>query len=107
MLGGMNMGKMMKQAQKVQEKMKNLQADLADRVVEGTAGGGMVKAQVNGAQEIISIKINPEVIDPEDAEMLEDMVTAAVAQAIKKAKDLHESEMQKLTSGMGLPPGMF
>jgi DNA-binding YbaB/EbfC family protein len=108
MLGGLkNMGKLMKQAQKFQKKMKDMQNDLADRVVEGTAGGGMVKAQVNGAQEIVSIKIDPEVIDPEDAEMLEDMVTAAVSQAVKKAKELHETEMKKLTGEMGIPPGFF
>ena len=108
MLDGMkNMGKLMKQAQKFQKKMADLQKDLGERVVEGSAGGGMVTAQVSGAQEVISVKISPEVIDPDDAEMLEDLVTAAVAQAVKKAKDLHEEEMKKLTGQMGLPPGLL
>ena len=108
MLGGLgNMGKMMKKAQEFQKKMKSMQADLADRVVEGTSGGGMVTAQVNGQQEVISIKINPEAVDPDDVEMLEDLVTTALAQALKKAKDLNDSEMQKLTGAMGLPPGLL
>lgn len=107
MLGGLNMGKMMKQAQKFQKKMKDMQKDLADRAVEGTAGGGMVKVQVSGAQEIISVKIDPEVVDPEDVEMLEDMITAAVSQGMKKAKELHDGEMAKLTGEMGIPPGLM
>lgn len=101
------MGKLMKQAQTFQKKMKDMQEDLADRVVEGTSGGGMVKVQVNGVQEVISVKIDPEVVDPEDAEMLEDLVTTALAQALKKSKELNEGEMKKLTGEMGLPPGLF
>ena len=107
MLGGLGMGKLMKKAQEFQKKMKVMQSDLADRVVEGTAGGGMVTAQVNGQQEIISIKINPEAVDPEDVEMLEDLVTAALAQALKKSKELSEGAMKKLTGDMGLPPGLL
>ena len=108
MLGGLgNMGKLMKKAQEFQKKMKAMQSDLADRVVEGTSGGGMVTAQVNGQQEVISIKINPEAVDPEDVEILEDLVTAALSQALKKSKELSDGEMKKLTGHMGLPPGLL
>ncbi len=108
MLGGLGgMGKLMKKAQEFQKKMKAMQGDLADRVVEGTSGGGMVTAQVNGQQEVISVHINPEAVDPDDVEMLEDLVTAALAQALKKSKELSEGEMKKLTGEMGLPPGLI
>ena len=108
MLGGLgNMGKLMKKAQEFQKKMKAMQGDLADRVVEGTSGGGMVTAQVNGQQEVISIKINPEAVDPEDVEMLEDLVTTALTQALKKSKELSDGEMKKLTGDMGIPPGFL
>lgn len=107
MLGGMGMGKLMKKAQAFQKKMKDMQTDLADRVVEGTSGGGMVTAQVNGRQEVISVKINPEAVDPEDVEMLEDLVTAALAQALRKSREMSEAEMKKLTGEMGLPPGLL
>ncbi len=107
MLGGMNMGKLMKQAQSFQKKMADMQKELAERVVEGTSGGGMVKVQINGAQEVLSVKIDPEVVDPDDVDMLEDLVTTAVAQAARKAKDMSEAEMKKLTGSMGLPPGLF
>lgn len=101
------MGKLMKKAQEFQKKMKVMQSDLADRVVEGTSGGGMVTAQVNGQQEVISVHINPEAVDPEDVEMLEDLVTTALAQALKKSKELSDGEMKKLTGDMGLPPGLL
>ncbi len=101
------MGKLMKKAQEFKKKMKAMQSDLADRVVEGTSGGGMVTAQVNGQQEIISIKINPEAVDPDDVEMLEDLVTTALTQALKKSKELSDGEMKKLTGDMGLPPGLI
>lgn len=101
------MGKMMKKAQEFQKKMKAMQDDLADRVVEGTSGGGMVTAQVNGQQELVAIKIKPEVVDPEDVEMLEDLVTVALTQALQKAKELNDGEMKKLTGSMGLPPGLL
>jgi nucleoid-associated protein EbfC len=100
------MGGMMKQAQKLQAKMAKVQQDLAGKVVEGDAGGGMVVATANGHQEITGIKIKPEVVDPEDVEMLEDLVLAAIQQAREKAQDLAEKEMQKATSGM-IPPGMM
>ena len=100
------MGGMMKQAQKLQATMARVQQQLAEKVVEGDAGGGMVVATANGHQEITGIKINPEVVDPEDVEMLEDLVLAAIQQAREKAQDLAEKEMQKATAGM-IPPGMM
>lgn len=94
---------LLKQAQKMQKEMGRIQTELKERVVEGSAGGGMVKAHVNGLQELLSIKIDPDVVDPEDVEMLEDLVTAAVKQGLKSAKELSESEMSKLTGGINLP----
>jgi hypothetical protein len=99
-------GKMMKQAQELQRKMAQIQEDLRTRVVEGSAGGGMVTAQVNGKLELVALKIEPEVVDPDDVEMLQDIVIAAVTQATQKAQELAEAEMGKVTGGM-LPPGMF
>lgn len=100
------MGGMMKQAQKLQAKMAKVQQDLAGKSVEGDAGGGMIVVTANGHQEITGIKINPEVVDPEDVEMLEDLVLAAIQQAREKAAAMAEKEMQKATSGM-IPPGMM
>ncbi|HZW83201.1 MAG TPA: YbaB/EbfC family nucleoid-associated protein [Candidatus Deferrimicrobium sp.] len=105
--GGMgNMQKMMKQVQKMQEDMAKMQEGLADKQVEATAGGGAIKVVANGKLEILEIKIKPEVIDPEDAEMLEDLVTAAVNEALRKAQDLSSQEMGKITGGMKIP-GLF
>jgi len=104
-LGG-NMGGMMKQAQEFQKKMAQVQDDLRTRVVEGAAGGGMVKAQVNGKLELVAIKIDPEVVDPEDTDMLQDLIIAAVAQGTKKAQELAEQEMAKVTGGLSIP-GLF
>ncbi|MDA0747213.1 MAG: YbaB/EbfC family nucleoid-associated protein [bacterium] len=92
---------MMKQAQKLQAQMAKVQEELAQKQVEGTASGGMVVVTANGQQEIVGIKINPEVVDPEDVEMLEDLVLTAIQQARQKAQELSEKEMGKL-----LPPGM-
>ena len=99
-------GNMMKQAQELQKKMAQVQADLRTRVVEDSAGGGMVTAQVNGQRELVALKIDPEVVDPDDVEMLQDLVIAAVSQALKKAEKLAETEMAKVTGGLSLP-GMF
>jgi len=99
------MGAMMKQAQKLQAKLARVQEELADKRVEGTAGGGMVVVTANGQQEIVGVKINPEVVDPEDVEMLEDLVMAAIQQAREKAQAMAEGEMQKATAGL-IPPGM-
>ena len=92
-----------KHAREAQRKMEELDASLKERVVEGTAGGGMVKAYVNGQQEIVAIKISREVVDPNDVEMLEDLVTAACAQGLKKAREMRQQEMDKLSLGFKLP----
>ncbi|HEX7899283.1 MAG TPA: YbaB/EbfC family nucleoid-associated protein [Planctomycetota bacterium] len=105
MLGG-NMGKYGKQFQDMQKQIEKVQADLKERVVEGTSGGGMVKAKVNGQQEIVDIKVEKEVINPDDKSMLEDLILAAVNEAVKKSKKLQETEMARIT-GMMMPPGMF
>ena len=99
------MGAMMKQAQKLQAKLARVQDELGAKEVEATSGGGMVTVRASGHQDILSIKINPEVVDPEDVEMLEDLVLAAVQQARQKAADMAEAEMQKATAGL-IPPGM-
>jgi DNA-binding YbaB/EbfC family protein len=97
------MGGMLKQAQKLQSKIFKLQDELADRTVETTVGGGMVKAVANGKQELLSIKIEPEVVDPDDVQMLEDLVVAAVNDALKKAQEMVTEEMTKLTGGFKIP----
>jgi len=94
---------LMKQAQKMQDDMAQLQEELGEMTVEGVAGGGMVKALVNGQQELLSLSIAAEVIDPEEKEMLEDLVIAAVKEALRLSKELQAEEMQKITGGMGLP----
>ncbi|MCY3684044.1 MAG: YbaB/EbfC family nucleoid-associated protein [Gemmatimonadetes bacterium] len=99
------MGAMMKQAQKLQAKLSRVQEELGAKEVEATSGGGMVTVRASGHQDILSIKIDPEVVDPEDVEMLEDLVLAAVQQARQKAADMAEAEMQKATAGL-IPPGM-
>ncbi|MCB1236258.1 MAG: YbaB/EbfC family nucleoid-associated protein [Verrucomicrobiae bacterium] len=102
----MNIAKMLKQAQKMQQSMQSMQAELATRTIEVSAGGGKVNVTANGAGEVIAIKIDPAVVDPEDVEMLEDLVLSGVKQAIERGKALAAGEMEKITSSMGLPPGM-
>ncbi len=97
------MGNMMKQAQKLQSKMLRLQEEMGDKTVEATAGGGMVKVVANGRQQILSIQIEKEVIDPEDAEMLQDLVLAAVNDALVKSQEMVSGEMSKLTGGLNIP----
>ena len=97
------MGKMMKQAQQLQAKMMKMQEELAERTVEGTAGGGMIKAVANGKQQIVSITIEEEVVDPEDVEMLQDLVLAAVNDALNRSQEMVSGEMSKLTGGMNIP----
>ncbi|MFQ5602179.1 MAG: YbaB/EbfC family nucleoid-associated protein [bacterium] len=101
------MGDIIKQAQKMQEKMQKVQDELGNLQAEGSAGGGMVTAVANGKQEILEIRIDKQVVDPEDIEMLEDLVVAATNQALQNAQDLASQEMGKVTSGMlgNLPPG--
>ena len=98
-------GGMGKQLQDMQKKLGKLEIDLKERIVEATAGGGMVKVLANGAEEIVDIKIDEAVIDPEEKSLLEDMVLAATSEAIKKAKKLREAELAKIT-GMAMP-GLF
>ncbi len=97
------MGQIMKQAQKLQAQMQKLQEEVAERKVDGTAGGGMVKAVANGKQKILSITIEKEVVDPEDVEMLQDLVMAAVNDALIKSQEMVTSEMSKLTGGINIP----
>jgi DNA-binding YbaB/EbfC family protein len=97
------MGNIMKQAQKLQSQMLKLQEELAEKTVEATAGGGMVKAVANGKQQVISIHIEKEVVDPDDVEMLEDLVLAAVNDALSRAQEMASEEMGKLTGGMNIP----
>ena len=96
-------GNIMKQAQKLQAQMLKVQEELAQKTVESSVGGGMVKAVANGKQELVSIKIEPEVIDKDDAELLEDLVLSAVNDALKKAQEMVSEEMSKLTGGMNIP----
>ncbi len=104
----MNIQKMLKQAQQMQEKMASAQAELGDKTVESSVGGGKVTVVANGAGDVLSIKIDPAVVDPEDCEMLEDLVLSGVQQAIGEAKAMASEEMGKLTAGMNIPglPGM-
>lgn len=102
----MNIKKMMQQAQKMQEQMAAAQEELADKTVTATSGGGKVTVIANGAGDVTSIKIAKEVVDPDDVEFLEDLVLTAVKKAIEEGKAMAQAEMGKLTSGMGLPPGL-
>ncbi len=97
------MGNMMKQAQKLQARMMKLQEELAEKTVEASAGGGMVKVVANGRQQILTIQIEKEVVDPEDVEMLQDLVVAAVNDALQKSQEMVSSEMSKLTGGLNIP----
>jgi len=101
-----NMNQMLKQAQKMQEDMTNLQADLEEREYTATSGGGMIEVTVDGKHLIKSIKIDPEAIDPEDNEMLEDLITVAVNEAISNAIKTAEEEMGAITGGLNMP-GLF
>ena len=98
-----NMGNMMKQAQKLQAKMMKLQEELAEKTVEASSGGGMVRVVANGKQQIMGITIEKEVVDPEDVEMLQDLVAAAVNDALAKSQEMVSSQMSKLTGGMNIP----
>ncbi len=103
--GGMNMN-MIKQAQKMQQDMLKMQEEMESREYDATAGGGMVKAVVNGKHELLSLTINPEAVDPEDVEMLQDMVVAAVNEAMRKGEAEAAQNMSKLTGGLNLG-GLF
>lgn len=111
MFGGMgnmgNMAGMMKKVQKMQNEMKKMQEELKRKTVDVSAGGGAVKIVMNGEKQIQSLIIDPAAVDPEDVEMLQDLISAAVNESIKKVDDMMASEMGKFTSGLGLPPGLF
>ena len=104
---GKGFGDMVKQAQKLQKQMLELQEELSKKTVEGSAGGGMVKVIANGRQEIVSIKIDPEVVDPQDIELLEDLIVAAIANARENSQEMMEAEMGKIMpggiGGLGIP----
>ena len=100
-MGGMNMNNLMKQAQRIQRKMEETQAALAEKKIETTSGGGAVKIVITGKKVIESIKINPEVVDSDDVEMLEDLILSAVNEAVRQADEYANSEMSKVTGGMG------
>jgi DNA-binding YbaB/EbfC family protein len=97
------MANMMKQAQKLQSQMMKLQEEMADKTVETTSGGGMVKVVANGRQQIVSVSIEKEVVDPDDIDMLQDLILAAVNDALAKSQEMVQSEMSKLTGGMNIP----
>jgi nucleoid-associated protein EbfC len=99
----MNLNKLMKQAQKMQAQMAQTQAELEEKTVEVSAGGGKVTVIANGAGEVRSIKIDKEIVDPDDVEFLEEVVLSGVKQAIEQGKALAQSEMKKITGGLGLP----
>lgn len=104
--GKKGMKDLMKQAQKMQQDLMKAQEELANKIVEGSAGGGMVKVEMNGKNQVLTLKIDPEVVDPNDIEMLEDLIIAALNEAQEKVSKSSESELGKLTGGMNIP-GLF
>jgi len=106
MMGGGNMQQLARQAQKLQQQMTKMQEELEAREYEASAGGGMVSVKVSGKKEIINLEIKPEAVDPDDVEMLQDMVMAAVNEALRVATETTEREMSKITGGMSMP-GLF
>jgi DNA-binding YbaB/EbfC family protein len=104
--GKKGMKDLMKQAQKMQADMMKAQEELANTIVEGTAGGGMVKVEMNGKNQVVSLKLDPEVVDKDDVEMLEDLIIAAFNEAQEKISKTSENEMSKLTGGIKIP-GLF
>ena len=106
MPGGMNQAAMMKQVQKMQQEMVRMQEEMENKTYSAAAGGGMVKAEVNGKNEVISLEINPEAVDPDDVEMLQDMVIAAVNEAMRTADTESANNMSRLTGGLNLG-GLF
>ena len=102
------LGNLLRQAQQMQRKMAQVQEELAQRTVEASAGGGMVRCVVNGRQELVSLSIEREVVDPDDVEMLQDLVVAAVNEAIKRSQEMVAEEMGKIAGGLGVSlPGLF
>ena len=111
MFGGMgnmgNMAGMMKRVQKMQNERKKMQDELRRNTVDVTAGGGAVKIVMDGEKQVQSLTLDPAAVDPEDVEMLQDLLTAAFNEATRKVDDMMKTEMGKLASGLGLPPGML
>ena len=105
--GGMNMANMLKQAQKMQSTMNQLQEELEKREYTASSGGGMVTVTVAGANNIVKLDIKPEVVDPDDIEMLQDLIMTAANEALKVADETSAAEMKKVTGGIGIPGGMF
>jgi hypothetical protein len=101
-----NMNQMMKQVKKMQEQMMKTQEELANKTVEGTAGGGVVTVTANGQKKVLSVAIKPEAVDPEDVEMLQDLVLAAINDAMAKAEEMAAKDMSKFTGGLNIP-GLF
>ncbi len=98
-----NMGKMLKQAQRLQSDMLKMQEALAEKTIDATSGGGVVKVVANGKQQIVSIVIDKEVVDPKDVEMLQDLILAAVNEALARSQEMVNAEMSKLTGGLNIP----
>ncbi len=98
-----DIGSIMKQAQKIQAQIAKVQEELAQKTIEASAGGGMIAVVVSGKQEVVSIKIEPEVVDPKDMEMLQDLVVAAVNEALRKSQEMVSEEMRKITGGLNIP----
>lgn len=105
--GGANVNNLMKQAQKMQRDMEKLQEELDEKTVESSVGGEAITVIANGKKEIIEINIKPEVVDPDDVEMLQDLILAAINEALRKAEEMVSEEMNKLTGGLGGLPGIF
>lgn len=106
MPGGGNMNNMLKQVQKMQKQMESMQSELEEKEVEASSGGGAVNVKVTGKKSLVELKIDPEVVDKDDVEMLEDMIVAAINEAFRKADEMMESEMKKVTGGASIP-GLF
>ncbi|WP_317855025.1 YbaB/EbfC family nucleoid-associated protein [Chakrabartyella piscis] len=100
-MGGMNMNNLMKQAQKMQKQMEQKQEEMAKKTFEMTSGGGAVKVVISGKKEILELKLDPDVVDPDDVEMLEDLVMSAVNEAIRQVEEVYNKEMGGMTGGMG------
>ena len=105
-MGGANMNQMLKQAKKMQEQMMKMQEEMEEKVYEASSGGGAVSVKINGKKELQEITINPEVVDPDDVEMLQDLIIAAVNEGMRKADESSADEMSKLTGGLNIP-GLF
>ncbi|HKJ13549.1 MAG: YbaB/EbfC family nucleoid-associated protein [Desulfobulbaceae bacterium] len=99
----MDMNEIMRQAQQMQQKMSQVQNELAGRTVTASVGGGMVSVTLNGKNELLSVQIDREVINPEDREMLQDLIVSAVNEGLKKAQDMAQAEMRKITGGINIP----